>query len=147
MSHSLFSELRARCGVTPLRRLFCILLISLLLAPVAGVAQDQVIYPRAVAPVEAPAQIRSSGSNATLLLLALAAAAAGGWMLWRQRRAVPGLNGREVRKLAIAETRSLGNRQYLVVADYDGRKFLLGVCPGRIDLLSPLENNSPPRTP
>ena len=48
------------------------------------------------------------------------------------------------RRLAIAETRSLGNRQYLVVAAYDGRKFLLGVCPGRIEMLAPLDGGSPP---
>lgn len=147
MFHSFSSEKRAPCGVPPLLRLVCGLLVFLLAAPLAVMAQDQVIYPRAVAPLETPSPVRASGSNGTLLLLALAAASAGGWMLWRQRRAVPGLNGREVRKLAIAETRSLGNRQYLIVADYDGRKFLLGVCPGRIDLLSPLENKSPPPAP
>jgi len=42
------------------------------------------------------------------------------------------------RKLVISETRSLGSRQFLVVAEYDGRKMLLGVCPGRIDYLSTL---------
>jgi flagellar protein FliO/FliZ len=42
------------------------------------------------------------------------------------------------RKLVISETRSLGNRQFLIVAEYEGRKMLLGVCPGRIDYLSTL---------
>ena len=51
--------------------------------------------------------------------------------------------GRDVRKLAIDETRSLGSRQYLVVASYEGKKLLLGVCPGRIDLLTPLDSPSP----
>ena len=55
--------------------------------------------------------------------------------------------GREARKLTVAETRSLGNRQYLVVADYEGRKFLLGVCPGRIDLLSSLDGSGPTSQP
>jgi flagellar protein FliO/FliZ len=71
------------------------------------------------------------------LTVALLAAAAGGWLLWRQKQSSAGIAG-AARKLAIAETRSLGNRQYLVVADYDGRKFLLGVCPGRIEMLTPL---------
>ena len=44
----------------------------------------------------------------------------------------------DLRSLAVEETRSLGNRQYLVVASYEGKKFLLGVCPGRINLLSAL---------
>ena len=126
-----------------------VLLLFLLAAPVRSLAQDTVIYPRsaATATAEVPAAARSAGSNVTLLLLALAAAGAGGWLLWRQRRSPQGLNGREARKLAISESRSLGNRQYLVVADYDGRKFLLGVCPGRIDLLSPLEGNPPAPKP
>jgi flagellar protein FliO/FliZ len=36
----------------------------------------------------------------------------------------------------------LGNRQFLVVAEYEGRKMLLGVCPGRIELLSELGGKS-----
>ena len=45
---------------------------------------------------------------------------------------------RDARQLAIQETRSLGNRQYLVVASYEDKKFLLGVTPGRIEMLTPL---------
>ena len=48
----------------------------------------------------------------------------------------PGNKG--LRKLVISETRMLGNRQFLVVAEYDDRKMLIGVCPGRIDYLCPL---------
>jgi len=143
---SLYSPRRLNGFASPCRSR-CVLLLFLFLSPLLAVAQDKVIYPRNAAPAEIPAPVRSAGSNATLLLLALVAAGAGGWLLWRQRRSPHGLNGREVRKLAIAESRSLGNRQYLVVADYDGRKFLLGVCPGRIDLLSPLDGNPPSRTP
>ncbi|MDD5350863.1 MAG: flagellar biosynthetic protein FliO [Chthoniobacteraceae bacterium] len=43
-----------------------------------------------------------------------------------------------VRKLSINETRMLGNRQFLVVAEYEGKKMLIGVCPGRIDYLCKL---------
>jgi flagellar protein FliO/FliZ len=32
----------------------------------------------------------------------------------------------------------LGNRQFLVVAEYEDRKMLIGVCPGRIDYLATL---------
>ena len=46
--------------------------------------------------------------------------------------------GKGERKLQISETRSLGNRQFLIVAEYENRKMLLGVCPGRIDYLSTL---------
>lgn len=138
-------------GIARPRRAVGVLLLLLFVSPLFAVAQetvkDPIIYPRSVAPAEIPAPTRATGSNATLLLLALVAAGAGGWLLWRQRCSPQGLNSREARKLNVTESRSLGNRQYLVVADYDGRKFLLGVCPGRIELLSPLEGNPPPRTP
>jgi len=39
------------------------------------------------------------------------------------------------RKLQVAEIRSLGNRQFLVVAEYETTRLLLGVSHGRIDLL------------
>jgi flagellar protein FliO/FliZ len=85
------------------------------------------------------------GSAAVVVLCGIA----GAWLWWRLRRNSAGAAVRGDRKLAIAETRPLGNRQYLVVADYEGRKFLLGVCPGRIDLLAPLGPGeggaSPPR--
>ena len=147
MSLSLPQELRASGGISPVRRRAGWLIVLLLLCPASGVAQEKVIYPRTVAPTETTAPARSTSSNATLLLFALVAAVAGGWLLWRQRRSAQGLLSREARKLAVTETRSLGNRQYLVVADYEGRKFLLGVCPGRIDLLSTLDGPNPPRTP
>ena len=35
--------------------------------------------------------------------------------------------------------------ELLVVADYDGKKFLLGVCPGSIQMLAPLDDAD--RTP
>ena len=63
-------------------------------------------------------------------------AGAGGWLLWRGR--TKRLLGQEAPQLAIAETRSLGNRQFLVVASFEDKKFLLGVCPGRIELIAPL---------
>ena len=72
-------------------------------------------------------------------------AGAAGWLFWRGR-AAPG-GAINVRKLAIAETKSLGNRQYLVVAAYENKKFLLSVCPGRIELLTPLDDSSPVKLP
>lgn len=50
--------------------------------------------------------------------------------------------GKGERKLVISEARTLGNRQFLVVAEYENRKMLLGVCPGRIDYLSTLAGGS-----
>lgn len=128
-------------------------LLALLLLGSAGPARaqapDDIIRPRAPETAPAAAAGRpASRTNGPLLLFGLAAAAVGGWLLWQQRRSPRGAAGREARKLAIAETRSLGNRQFLIVADYDGRKFLLGVCPGRIELLVPLNDDAPrARTP
>jgi len=109
--------------------------------PLAARAKDEVIYPRNAATADAPVTTRS-GSNVNLItgLLGLACAAGAGWFYWRNRAMTGTGAGRAARKLSIAETRPLGNRQHLLVADYDGKKYLLGVCPGRIDLLTPLSD-------
>ena len=101
---------------------------------------DKVIVPGA-SRAEAPAQTVAGGLGSMSLTLGLVLAAVGGWMVWRNRRGTP--VGRDSRLLAVDETRSLGNRQYLVVASYADKKFLIGVCPGRIDLLSPLDGTAP----
>lgn len=102
---------------------------------------DTVIYPVAgAAKTNPPGASIAGGLNAISLLLAAAAAGVGGWALWRGRQRASVRSG--ARALAVEETRPLGNRQYLVVASYEGRKFLLGVCPGRIDLLAPLTAES-----
>lgn len=105
--------------------------------------ESDIIRPRNAVPADAPATsaTKSGDSNYVLIVLATGAAAAGGWMLWRQRRSPGGIAGRDARKLNIAESRSLGNRQYLVVADYEGKKFLLGVCPGSISMLKSLDED------
>ena len=114
------------------------------LAPTIASAADTVLRPRGAESAQPVAPGVPGPSGTTTLGLALVCAAVGGWLFWRQRRnAGPGGRGPE-RRLAIVETRPLGNRQHLVVADYAGRKFLLGVCPGRIDLLAPLDQSGPP---
>ncbi len=101
--------------------------------------EDPVIYPRGTPGAAAAAQAAPAGSNASLILAGVLLAGAGGWWLWLKRRdGGRGLAGK-AHLLNIAETRSLGSRQYLVVADYDGKKFLLGVCPGSIEMLTPLD--------
>jgi flagellar protein FliO/FliZ len=102
--------------------------------------EGAVIYPRnAENKAESPAGAgRSSGYGSGVLVVALLLAGAGGWLFWRGRATPVGTVN--VRKLAIAETKSLGNRQYLVVAAYEDKKFLLSVCPGKIELLTALDN-------
>ena len=43
-------------------------------------------------------------------------------------------------KIQIADTHSLGNRQFLVVAQYESEKHLLGVSPSGIQHLTSLKN-------
>lgn len=132
----------ARTGIFLRRRLAALALAWLALGalPSGFAADDNTVYTPGASRTETPGAT-GGGVGSVSLVLGLALAGAGAWLLWRQRRGVPA--GREMRALAIEETRSLGNRQFLVVASYEGRKFLLGVCPGRIDLLSPLDGTAP----
>lgn len=123
-----------------LAAVFALALAGLVPAVTLRAADDTTIFTPGSARSDAPGA-GSGGLGPVSLVLGLALAGAGGWLLWRQRRgATP---GRELRALAIDETRSLGNRQFLVVASYEGRKFLLGVCPGRIDMLTSLNGPAP----
>ncbi len=108
--------------------------------PAAIPSGQTIIYPKNAPEVgkSLPTAPEQDSSRSLILLVALALAAGGVWLLVQRRKAGPAA-GRGLRKLQIDETRSLGNRQYLVVADYDGKKFLLGVTPGRIEMLTPLE--------
>jgi flagellar protein FliO/FliZ len=81
-----------------------------------------------------------------VVFVVAACAGVGGWLIWQGRRRSGAGVAAAGRKLAVAETRSLGSRQYLVVATYGEKKFLLGVCPGRINLLTSLEDDRP-KTP
>jgi flagellar protein FliO/FliZ len=122
-------------------RVVLLLAIAFVVTAVAAVAADEnkIIYPGSSAPQTLPVRAPSGGTSIVTVLGILALAAAGGWLVWKGRGGAP-LAGRDQRLLQISETRSLGSRQYLVVASYEGKKFLLGVCPGRIDLLTPLDS-------
>jgi flagellar protein FliO/FliZ len=100
----------------------------------AAVDDAKIIFPGVSSPASAP--VTGAGFGSVTLLVGLVLAGVGLWLVWRVRSGAP--VGREVSQLAILETRSLGNRQYLVIAAYEEKKFMLGVCPGRIDLLAPL---------
>ena len=127
----------------PARTLLGPLLAVMLTVAVARAAEDsQVIFPGGSSSPSAASAVGGGGLGNVTLLVGLALAAAGGWFVWRGRNAAP--LGREARQLTLSETRSLGNRQYLVVATYQDKKFLLGVCPGRIDLLAPLHDTALP---
>lgn len=114
-----------------------LLLVAFLAGAPAFAADDATVFVPKSARAEAPVKTEAPSFNSLSLLLGVALAGVGGWLVWRNRRHPAA--GRDQRALAVDETRSLGNRQYLVVASYAGRKFLIGVCPGRIDMLAPLD--------
>src|SRR5215204_4724635 len=124
-------------------RIVSMLRVALLCAGIASsgfAADDNIVITPGASRSDPPAKTAGASLNSMSLVFGVLLAGAGGWMVWRNRRGVP--VGRDLRALAIDETRSLGNRQYLVVASYEGKKFLIGVCPGRIDMLSALDGSS-----
>jgi flagellar protein FliO/FliZ len=119
-------------------RLALTLFVLFLLPAAARAAGTEVIHPRSTAQSGAPAD-QQSARPSWPLATALGLCAAAGGLVWFRRRQPGAIASRAAKKLSIAESRPLGNRQHLVVADYAGRKFLLGVCPGRIDMLTALD--------
>ena len=129
----------------------CLLLCVLALgfgggATRAGAApsdDNQMIVPQHAGPkATAPADGSSLPGPFTAVAV-LVLAGVGGWLVWRGRAGGVGSFSRASRQLTVEETRSLGGRQYLVIAAYRDKKFLLGVCPGRIDMLAALHESAP----
>lgn len=124
-----------------MRPLFTALLACALTAAVAAAADDnKVIFPAGNGTASAASAPAAGSLGNMTLVVGLLLAAVGGWFVWRGRMSAP--LGGGTRLLAISERRDLGNRQFLVVATYENKKFLLGVCPGRIDLLAPLHDGA-----
>lgn len=102
---------------------------------------------RALGEGAAPLPFKADGGGSTfqltMYLALLLALFAGGAYFLRNGFSLfqPKIKGE--RKLEISETRMLGNRQFLVVAAYEDRKILIGVCPGRIDYLCTLAGAEP----
>ena len=93
-----------------------------------------------------PLAFKSEGGSSlqiSLYLGLMLAVIVGGFFLLRNGVAIFQPKFKGERKLNISETRMLGNRQFLVVAQYEERKVLLGVCPGRIDYLCTLAGGEP----
>ena len=113
------------------------------------------------APSESVSFGGGGGSVLVVLFVLLVGCSVAVWFFIK-RGTFPRMKGGE--NLQILETRVLGGRQFLVVGKHGDQKFLLGVCPGRIDYLCPLdmdaevnvagsfetvlqEKNSSPQTP
>lgn len=114
-------------------------------APAASRSDDTVIYPQGSAdrPAAATPDSAPGGGSKLFLAGAFLLALGGGWLLLRRRGLPLSRVVRNERLITVEETKSLGNRQYLVVAGCEGRRFLIGVTPGRIQLLSPLDDREP----
>ena len=100
----------------------------------------RVLYP-ANGPQPSPSTARGGEATgmpglATSFLMLLALCGGGYYLVRRQTGFVP--VGKGQRKLVVSESRSLGNRQFLVVVEYENERVLLGVTPGKIDYLCPL---------
>ncbi len=102
---------------------------------------DLVLHPADRPDPSAPTAVTSAAlPGAGWIFVALVAAVGGAVWAWRRHRPAGHAPRRAIQ---IEDTRALGNRQFLVVASCDGRRFLLGVAPGGIRLLSPLESDLP----
>jgi len=120
----------------PLKFILAALLATLLFVPVAELSAlepDTVIAPREDSSV-APAEVAKDTSDALRgpVLLAITVLVAGGAFLL-MRRMKNGLGGRLSQSsqgaIEICRTRTIGNRQYLVVVQVEGKRMLLGVGP------------------
>jgi flagellar biogenesis protein FliO len=89
--------------------------------------------------VFAPGPLPAPGGMLPTLgyLAAFGALIGGAWFLLK-RGALGRPFAKSEGKLRVLETKMLGNRQFLMVVEYDDAKLLLGVCPGKIDYLTPL---------
>ncbi|HEX9785077.1 MAG TPA: flagellar biosynthetic protein FliO [Opitutaceae bacterium] len=95
----------------------------------AGAAADA----RVLAPPPMPGGLGQAAAYVVILGLLVG----GAWLLMKRGTlARPFSKGSG--KLQVLETRMLGNRQFLLVVEYEDAKMLIGVCPGRIDYLTPL---------
>jgi len=73
-----------------------------------------------------------------IYFVTLAGLVIGGYFILKRGLPLRAIRASESR-LHLRETKMLGNRQFLVVAEYEGSRILLGVGPGRIEYLCPLD--------
>ena len=114
-----------------------------------GTDPSEVVYPRsAPAAVPSQPQAQSGGaftppgsagglSQAFAYVVVLGLVVGGAWLLVK-RGSLPRPFAKSEGRLKVLETKMLGNRQFLMVVEYEDAKMLLGVCQGRIDYLTPL---------
>lgn len=123
------------------------LLAALWVAPLfsadtpAKLGDDGLIYPRNSP--EARQQVASDEPFPIWSSLAAIVVLTAGGFYYLKRGTLGARSGVKVtQRLAIEETRPLGNKQFLAVATYGDRRMLLAVCAGRIDLLCRLDESA-----
>ena len=138
-------------------RVLALFAICFSIALPSGFAQDEtldestVVYPKNAPAGEIDdssspyADLVSEGSSPAGMfvtifgyLIILGGMAVAAWYLFKRgvlRKPFANKEG----KLKVAESRMLGNRQYIMVVAYEDKKILLGVGPGRIDYLTSLD--------
>ena len=105
----------------------------------ASLGDDGVVYPRNSP--EAHKLHTSDSAFPMWGMLGLVVVLAGAGVYLLKRGQLGARAGSAVhQRLAIEETRPLGNKQFLAVAAYGDRKLLLAVCPGRVDFLCRLDD-------
>lgn len=131
--------------MTFLRVIFLAALVAGQAAAQSSDDGDEVFFPRATAEVPADDVMlpEDPGSTASTFVMfagygvVLVALGVGIYFVLRRggwRRVITRSEGR----LQVSETRMLGNRQFLMVVEYETSRLLVGVSPGRIELLTPL---------
>lgn len=107
----------------------------------AALGDEGVIYPRNSPEARAQGATEDSSSLWGTLGVVVILGGAGLYLL---KRGQLGNRSRASvqQRLAIEETRPLGNKQFLAVAAYGERRILLGVCNGRIDFLCRLDDSA-----
>jgi flagellar biogenesis protein FliO len=128
---------RVNLGWTKRTRVLCTLLVfhTHVLAASSTSSQRQaetVISPQG----DGGSGVRDSGIGFPFYgLFAIACLAGGAWLWVRSGRRTGGFQAKKA-SIVIEEVRPLGNRQHLILASCQGRSFLLGVSPGRIETIS-----------
>ena len=109
--------------------------------PAPPASSNPLITPRN-APLASPLNTESGGLlQLSIYLILLLALLSGGFYVMRNGWGIFQAKPKGERKLQIIENRMLGNRQFLIVAEYENRKVLLGVCPGQINYLCTLSES------
>ena len=108
--------------------------------PASTLSPDTKLTPRAPSPLFAPSTNTGTDSKQLVIyFVVLAALAGGGFYLLKRGMPLRGMRAGE-NHLNLLETKILGNRQFLVVVQYEDSKMLLGVGPGQIQYLCPLDS-------